>query len=263
MDIFYIDESNDAHTYVVTAVAVPFLRQVGGIWTIVWKSRLESAKAWRKKIRDDLDIPMSKELHGTKLVSGRGNYLKGKYNFHKPKAGAVYRQILSFVDFLPDESIITVSFKKGGKPLYGKSQLEGALYGLFQRMRRQCEARQTNALVFFDAGHPEYRRLYRQAQVWLPTGSAQGNWGGSSGIRNLPLDMFTKDGNEKDSKHCQFTQLADLIAFSAFLKLKNERQGLEPWQAACSLENLYDSLPVKLINRKATNRYADGIVRLD
>jgi len=166
------------------------------------------------------------------------------------------------VDFLPDESVLTVAYKSGGKPLYGKTQLEAAMYALFQRMRRQCQARQTNALVFFDGGHPEYRKLYRQAQVYLPTGSSIGNWGGSSGSANLPLDMFTKDGNEKDSKHCQFTQLADLIAFSAFLKLKNERNGLEPWQAAYSLGNLYDSLPLRIVNRKATSKHTDGIVRL-
>src|SRR6185437_16882884 len=101
IDVFYIDESNDAQIYVVTSVSIPFLRMVGGVWTIMWPNYFDSAKDWRRRLRYDLTIPSSKELHGVKLASGRGNYNKGRYQFDRPKAGAVYRSILSSVDFLP------------------------------------------------------------------------------------------------------------------------------------------------------------------
>src|ERR1700693_3009004 len=91
IDIFYIDESNDAQIYVVTAVAIPFLRASKGLWQIVWPDYLEAAKGWRRKCRKQLGVPASKELHGLKLASGRGQYDRGKYRFSKPKAGAVYR----------------------------------------------------------------------------------------------------------------------------------------------------------------------------
>ena len=75
--------------------------------------------------------------------------------------------------------------------------------------------------------------------------------------------MFVKDGNEKDSAHCQFTQAADLVAYAAFLKLKGEQNRLEPWQASYSLENMYDSVPRHLLNRKVQGREPrDGIVRI-
>jgi hypothetical protein len=73
IDVFYIDESNDAQFYVMSAVAVPFMRQTAGVWNIVWPEYLDAAKGWRKTIRIDLDIPTSKELHGVQLASGRGN----------------------------------------------------------------------------------------------------------------------------------------------------------------------------------------------
>ena len=68
MDIFYIDESNDKQTYIITAVAVPFLRTTGKVWQIVWPDYLDGAKDWRKRINDTVKIPKSKELHGVKSV---------------------------------------------------------------------------------------------------------------------------------------------------------------------------------------------------
>ncbi len=85
-------------------------------------------------------------------------------------------------------------------------------------------------MTFFDQGHQEYRQLYRMAQVHLPTGSMLGSWGAKA-TKNMPLDMFVKDANEKNSKYCFFTQVADIIAYAAFLKIKGERNELADWQA--------------------------------
>ena len=75
--------------------------------------------------------------------------------------------------------------------------------------------------------------------------------------------MFTKDANEKKSKYCYFTQLADLIAYAAFLKIKKENGNLTDWQVAFDLGSLYDHLPRDRVNTRASNRNPrDGIVRL-
>jgi hypothetical protein len=81
IDIFYIDESHDNRFYVLTALAVPFMRLVDGVWTITWRYHHEQAKEWRKEIKRKHQIPSTKELHGVELASGRGNYFKGKHNF--------------------------------------------------------------------------------------------------------------------------------------------------------------------------------------
>ena len=246
----------------MTAVCVPFLRQVDGVWKFVWADYLDRARTWRKEVSKTLSVPAAKELHGVKLASGRGNFNKGKFPFDKPKACAVYRRALELVSFLPDKSIMSVSCSRD-KELYGHERLEAAMLALFQRMRRKCTFDKANAMTFFDQGHPEYRALYRKAQVYLPTGSKVGAWMSGDQSKNMPLDMFVEDGNEKDSKFCQFTQLADLIAYSAFLKIKAERGELEQWQLNVNAGNIYDSVPKRLLNLAASGKQPkDAIVRL-
>nr|WP_166176992.1 DUF3800 domain-containing protein [Altererythrobacter segetis] len=260
IDVYYIDESHDRQVFVATAIRIPFLRQIEGVWQIVWPNHLAQAKAWRKAIKETLYIPTAKELHGVKLAGGRGNFLKGKHNFHKPQAAKAYRSILSSLPFIPSEGIMSASASRG-KYLYGYERIEAAMYALFQRMRTQCSKANRNALTFFDQGHPEYRKLYRRAQVHLPTGSAFGGWL-TGATKNMPLDMFTKDANDKNSKHCYFTQAADVIAYAAFMKLKGEMNKLEQWQNDLKLHTLYDAIPVAHINTKVSGSPKDGIVRL-
>jgi hypothetical protein len=255
MDVFYIDESHDKTIYAVTAIAVPFLRKENSIWQISWPDHLQAAKSWRRAIADTHKIPASKELHGWKLVSGRGNYLYGNRKLPPANAAEIYRAILKSVDFIPEASVITVTGVRG-RALYGHERLERVMHALFQRMRRQCidGSRWVNAMTFFDEGHPEYRSLYRRAMVNLPTGSLFGP------ARNLPLDMFIKDGNFKNSKHCLFTQLADLISYAALSKVRHERGLMEAPQEALGIHTIYDGVPDAIKNLKAGGK--DGIVRI-
>jgi hypothetical protein len=256
LDVFYIDESHDTKLYAVTAVTIPFLRQRDGHWYIVWPEYLDKAKAWRGRIKDRFKIPVTKELHAVKLASGRGAYKYGKHQFGPKESLSVFKGILSEVDFLPDASVFTVVGARGTR-MYGHERLERVMNALFQRMRTQCTARLTNAMVFFDGGHPEYRSLYRKAQKVLLTGSRM-----DLSPRNLPLDMFVKDGNMKESAHCNFTQLADLIAYAVFSRVKLER-GLEAGERAEDLASVYDHLPERALNKRVS-RVApiDGVVRL-
>ncbi len=261
IDIFYIDESHDKNLYAVTALTVPFLRNENGIWNITWPDHLESAKEWRRKISKELKIPFGKELHGVKLAGGRGNYCYGKRNLSKEESITAYSEILTSISHIANASVITVVGERGHN-MYGHERLQRVMYALFQRMRMQCNARKVNAICFFDQGHPEYRSLYRRAQVNLPTGSQYGNWG-TGNLQNLPLDMFVKDANEKNSSVCLFTQTADLIAFAAFSKIREERGMLTEEQSQLGLGKLYDCVPRQILNLKAARgEPQDAIVRL-
>lgn len=260
IDVYYIDESHDRHHFVASAIRIPFLRPIEGQWHIVWPDRLALAKKWRRDAKLKHKIPTSKELHGVKLASGRGNFLEGKHNFKRKQAAKAYQELLLNLHyFVPDSGIMSTCASRGTF-LYGRDRLEAAMHALFQRMRLSCNENQTNAMVFFDQGHPEYRALYRMAQVYLATGSAYGSWG-QDRTKNLPLDMFFKDGNEKDSKHCFFTQAVDLIAYSAFLKIKGEKGMLSDWQMELSSDKMYDSILPRLLNAKVSST-KDGIKRL-
>ena len=254
IDIFYIDESNDGTTYVVTSVAVPFLRMSEGIWQIVWNDYFEEAQQWRQRIKNEHKIPVRKEMHGSRLAKRRGNFKYGQRQFTTEEAVAAYGFALSQLSFLPDASIMSVSGQRG-RTLYGKERLLRVMHALFQRMRLQCMARKVNALTFFDEGHPEYRALYRQAQVFLPTGNRQGE------TINRPLDMFVKDGNMKDSKFCHFTQIADLVSYVVLHKMRVERPQAD--SAMPEIAALHHLIPQRVLNTKVANRPADGIKRLE
>ena len=42
IDIFYIDESMDRSVFAMSAVAIPFLRDVDGTWSLVWEDQFEN-----------------------------------------------------------------------------------------------------------------------------------------------------------------------------------------------------------------------------
>lgn len=261
VDVVYIDESMDRYAFAMSAVAVPFLRNVEGTWTFVWEDQFRNVRDWRRRAKANHGVPVRKELKGSKLASGRGRYAFGRHSLARPVAARVYRSLLSDLGFMQDLSIITVVGSRQSN-LYGHRRLEALLYALLQRLRTACHKTSRRGMVFFDEGHGEYRKLYRRARVHLPTGSMMGGWGSGALSKNLPLDNFTKDANIKQSQHSFFIQLADIISYAALVKIKSETNTLEPWQAAASLGNLYDSIPVRVLNTFASRSDPQGIVRL-
>jgi uncharacterized protein DUF3800 len=261
IDVFYVDESTDSNVIAMVAVSIPFLRSVSGTWTIVWDDHLENVKQWRKNLRINYGIRITKELKGSDLLSGRGQFLPPA----NQRAGATpikaYREALATLTFLPPMSIVTVVGVPSSQ-LYGHTRLEAALYALLQRLRKACSVNDRAGMIFFDGGHDEYRKVYRKARKFLPTGSSQGAWASGQASKNLPLDNFTKDANIKNSKHCWFTQIADLISFATLLKIRAERGLLTPWQVQINAGSLFDSIPMACINTKASSRDPKGIVRL-
>lgn len=261
IDVYYIDESMDADTFAMSAVPIPLLRCVEGSWTFTWENQFQRIRDWRRRASALYGLPVRSELKGSKLASGRGRYRSGEHQFSREQAATVLRSMLSDLSFLQAGGIITVIGDRNSR-LYGHSRLEALLFALLQRMRTACARSQRRGLVFFDEGHGEYRTLYRKARVYLPTGSHQGAWRSGSSTRNIPLDNFTKDANFKQSQHCFFTQLADIISYAAFLKAKSARGRLVDWQQACDLGTLYDSIPTNTLNLMASRRDPQGIVRL-
>jgi hypothetical protein len=261
IDIFYVDESMDANVFAISSVAIPFLRLVDGTWTFVWEDQFKNIRDWRRRLSKERGLPVRKELKGQKLASGRGRYKLGRHQFTRGEASGIYRTMLGDTDYLPESSIITVVGTRTSN-LYGHSRLEALVVALLQRMRRACVAGHRTGLVFFDEGHGEYRKLYRKAKVYLPTGSDRGGWAAGALSKNLPLDNFTKDANIKQSEHSFFIQLADAVSYAAFLKLKGETRSLEPWQEALGLNQLYDAIPMRVLNTSASRQDRQGIVRL-
>lgn len=261
IDIFYIDESMDHDVFAMSAIAIPFLRNVEGTWTVVWNEQHTNIQEWRKLAKKHLRIPVAKELKGSTLAAGRSRYKDGKHQFSHREADYAYRRLLRNIHFLPDASIISVTGTRNSN-LYGHTKLEALLYALLQRMRTACHKQNRTGMVFFDEGHGEYRKLFRKAQVYLPTGSSLGGWGTGEFSKNLPLDNFTKDGNTKDSRYSNYIQLADMVCYAAFLKRKAEITTLSPRQQQFDHGTLYDAIPTRVLNTKANTKDPQGFVRL-
>jgi len=257
IDLFYIDESERFPLSLVTAVRVPFLRQVEGIWTFVWSDYLDRATKWRRTLSENHNIRSRAELHGYEILSHQGLLLKGRRNLRPDEAFALYADALKTIDFLPEGSVIT-AFATDQSELMGHKGVKAAMIGLFQRIRRQCGAH-VNGIMLFDDGHPEYVSWFRQATKYLPTGSMHGGWGAGA-TANLPLDMFPKDANLKASKLSPFLQIADLIVYSARLKLESERGVLTEKRKKRGHDQLYDCIPSITINQAATGKRGDRIV---
>jgi hypothetical protein len=263
IDVWYIDESSDANNFAMSAISVPMLRQIDGHWHIVWDDHLKAVQQLRRDLQKTHRIPVRKELHAVTLAAGRGRYRDGISNFTQAAGCGVYRWILSRLTFLQQASIISVVGSSQSN-LYGHTKLEALMYALFQRMQRAATATRRNGMVFFDNGHGEYRTLYRKAQVHLPTGSQYGAWDSGAHSKNIPMDLFFKDGNFKDSAHSLFIQVADLIAYAALMKARVQGNALRPWQQRGGLGTAYDAIPAQVINKRASARcpYGLGLVWL-
>jgi hypothetical protein len=241
-------------------VRIPFLKpkQLGDGWEFVWNDYLDKATGWRRDLSENHCIRFREELHGYEILGRKGQYHKAWRNLTHDEATALYKDALATLTWLPNNSIMT-TFATDQSELMGHKGIFACLFGLFQRIRNQCGAH-TNGMIFFDEGHKSYIRLYRMAQKYLPTGSKFGAWEGGKLTKNLPLTMFPKDANIKSSDLSYFLQIADLVAYSARLKLENERNQLAAKRVARNHHTLYNSTPRVKLNLAATMKRSDAIV---
>lgn len=261
IDIFYIDESEGDGIFTVCSLQIPFLDFSGERIQYVWQDYFDAALAWRKNLSRNFNIRFREELHASKLICSKGLFHKSGRNLLPDEALATYTGALTSMTFLPERCLMT-AFATQGSNLYGATTIKAALIGLLQRIRTKCDVERKHGLIFFDDGHREYVKFYRQASKYLPTGSRFGQWKTGRSTENMPLNMFLKDGNQKISEFSYFLQIADLVGYSAFLKIKNERGHLQAKRIARGHHSLYDAIPRALINLRATARRKDGIVQI-
>jgi hypothetical protein len=260
IDLFYIDESERHPLSVATCVRIPYLvPKKGGGWEFVWNTYLDDATDWRRDLSANHSIRFREELHGYQILGRKGLYHKTWRNLTHDEAVSLYADALKTLTWLPDKSIMS-SFATDQSELMGHKGIFACLFGLFQRIRNQCGIESTNGMIFFDEGHKSYIRLYRMAQKYLPTGSKFGGWEDGKLTKNLPLTMFPKDANIKPSDLSYFLQIADLVSYSARLKLEHERGQLSAKRVARGHHGLYASIPRSKLNLAATMKRKDAIV---
>jgi len=259
MDIFYIDESEHHAVSAITSIRVPLLRpkQNGG-WEFVWSNYYEQAVKWRRALSANHNIRFREELHGYKILKHQGQYHKTRRNLSPAEAVALYRDALATLTWLPERAIMT-TYATAQSELMGYKGVAACLFGMFQRMRSHCRVLKVNGMAFFDEGHPSYVHLYRMAQKYLPTGSAFGGWGAGKMTQNMPLAMFPKDGNIKQSDLSYFVQVADLVCYAVRIKIDHERGVLAAKRQARNHHTVYDSIAQQQLNTRVTTKRNDAI----
>ena len=225
----------------------------------MYDTYLAAATKWRRDLSQNHAIRFREELHGYPLLNRRGLYHKTKRNLTVPEASAVYHAALSTLAWLPQSSIGT-AYATGTSNLMGHEGIDACLFGLFQRIRNYCAYNHVNGMMFFDEGHPSYIRLYRMAQVYLPTGSKFGGWEHGKLTKNMPLSMFPKDANVKISDLSYFVQIADLTAYAARLKIVFEQGNLSAKRQGRGHHTIYNSIPRAQLYTLATMKRNDAIV---
>jgi len=184
IDVYYVDESMDPSAFVIVGVAIPFLRNIEGTWTVVWEDHFDNVRDWRRRALRRDQLPVRRELKGSRLASGRGHYKAGKHQYTRAEAADVYRRLLGDLDFLQDLSIITVVGSPASN-LYGHSRLEALVLALLQRMRTACSKTQRLGLVFFDEGHGEVPQALQEGPRVLANWIRHGGWAGGAMSKNL------------------------------------------------------------------------------
>jgi hypothetical protein len=102
IDVYYVYESMDPSAFVICGIAIPFLRNVEGTWTIVWEDHFENVRDWRRRALARDQLPVRKELKASKLLSGRGRYKQGRHQYTHGEAAGVCRSLLGDLGFLQD-----------------------------------------------------------------------------------------------------------------------------------------------------------------
>jgi len=266
LSTFYADESDDQRTFVMAVVCIPTITHLPTNYAATrlrmdWDDFLAGAKEWRGKLKAQFNVPRSKELKGSKIATGRNRYDGDKHPIYGYRATQLYRFALQSLDFLPDQSVFSVSAPRGYK-LYGHTRLEAAMYATLQRMQSQMRAESRTAMLFFDEGHAEYRDMYRRACVHLPTGSSMGAWSSGAKSKNIPLSNVIKDANFKDSKKSYFVQIADLVAYATLVKARKEAGTLSDKEVRLDIGDIHDFIPRRILNDKVDSNTSDGIKRL-
>jgi Protein of unknown function (DUF3800) len=260
IDVFYIDESERHPLAVASAVRIPLLRpkQNGG-WEFIWDHYATEATKWRRELSKTHSIRFREELHGYRILKQQGLYHKTWRNLTPAEATWLYKDALKTLTWIPERSIMS-TYATETSELMGHEGINACLFSLFQRIRNHCQYTNVNGMLFFDEGHKSYIRLYRMAQKYLPTGSRFGRWENGKPTRNLPLSMFPKDGNMKNSDLSYFVQIADLVCYAVRLKLEHERGDLAVKRARRDHHFIYDFIPKAQLNTLATFKRPDAIV---
>lgn len=238
MHLIYIDDSADEKLALYSALAIPVEQ---------WRESFALVKEFRKELRQNYGIYVTKELHAWKFVSGRGDISDRVVT--KFQRASIFNQTLGLITQLPGVRLFNTVFPK--------SQMMRAYERLMNRINRSLLAWGSHGILICDRGNElAYTQLVRKMGVYNPIPSAFGtSWSSGAAWKNVPINRIVEDPFFKPSDQSFFIQLCD---FSAYALLRRENP-LES-KSRYGLDRSFDILAPILV-REANRKDPDGIIR--
>lgn len=234
----YLDESKQNNQFFVYSCLV--------VESDIWNDVFASVKGFRRHLRDEFGVYVSKELHAWKFAAGKGRV--ANHPIPKNERAELFAHTIRFIaecgHFLIMSSVNTHEFM--------------AFDRLLNRVNRTAEDRGKQLLLFCDKGQEAtFTKRIRRMRVFNPIWSNRGAWPEGDATRNIPIERIIEDPIFKDSKTSYFIQLVD---FCAYALLRSERPIAS--RTALGYNTMYDLLrPITLpINNRRDPRGL-GIIR--
>lgn len=211
LTIYYLDESGhhtlapmNTQNFAIVAIGIPAER---------WNEAFDRIRDYRRGLLADFGVPLHKEIHATKLISGRGRPNPKSFVSNDARVEIYERGLLS-VAALEDLGVHVIGVKCQNRP--GVDVYDVALQSMLDRIQRTMARFNRQALLVFDSGREKaIRRKMRKARVFNPVGSRGGGaWNSGESYRNIPTDRILGDPFFRESGQDYFIQLADSASYA-------------------------------------------------
>ena len=234
MHLLYIDDSFEKPVQTYAAIAIP---------ASVWKATFARVQAWRRGLKQQHGILVTKEFHATEFVAGRGRL--GPEIVTKYERSRIFRSAFALLNDL--DGVRVFSSCRSSQPTW-------AFERLITRIQKTMKTWDSYAVLICDEGkNLEFHRLMRRMSVHNPVPVYVGpdQLQGSE----PPTDRILEDPIFKTSDTSYFIQLADFVAYGL---LRREK----PLEA----KNLYGlntcfDLLVNVVVREASLHDPMGVIR--
>lgn len=232
--VVYLDESMQQNMVVIAALVIPASQ---------WNQALDHQVATRRLLKRKYGIFVSKEIHASEFVSGRGRYSK-KGESREDRA-EIFRCLLERSAQIPGCRLFSVVCQN-------KKQHDWGFERLLNRLQRYCDPEAAKFVLAPDIGFEWlYTKLSRQLRRYNPVPN-QGN----RGYTPRPIFRLVEDPLFLDSRKSFFIQSADAIAYAL---LRHERRRVnDPY----GVDNYFEELLGNIIVREASRRDSMGIIRV-
>lgn len=218
MYLCYLDDSGDSkHGVTITALVIEDRN---------WAATLDAWLEGRRAVHRDFGVLKHSEIHAHDLYKGRGRFCESEEDnkrFGRSQREAVGRILLSKLA-AAEFAAITFATSNVSKP--------NAYAQAIARLEDWANEQDTHLLVFYDgqqglAGGDEEVTAERSRELWERAVRAATPY--RNAHRSLPIQTrrILEDPVMQDSRYSQLIQAADLIAYGAYHRHKQDH--LEIW----------------------------------